>query len=72
MVKICYENTALHSGKAKSCLHPKAEKKLYWNYTELFLGAEEELEEVGDQPTFKVCLRGSWVALVSLCSFSHL
>ena len=72
MVKICYENTALYSGKRKFLLHLKADKKLCCNYTELFVGAEEELKEVGAQPTFKICLWGSWVALVSLYSFSHL
>lgn len=56
MAKNWYENTALHSGKRKSllCLMIK-ERKIRWHHPELFLGAEEELEEVGAQPTCKIC-----------------
>lgn len=46
-------------GKRKFLLHLKAEKKLCWNYTELFLGVKEETEDVGAEPTFKICLWGS-------------
>lgn len=52
MAKNCNKNTALHSRKRKSllCLMTK-ERKIPWHHPEFFLGAEEELEEVGAQAT---------------------
>lgn len=37
------------------------ERKIYWHHPEFFLGAEEELEEVGAQPTCKICSWGSFL-----------
>lgn len=44
-------------------------RKIWWHHLEFFLGAEEELEEVGVHPTCKICPRGSCLTLLSLYSF---
>lgn len=53
MMKICYANRALQSGKRNSLLHVRSEKKLHKNYTKFYIGGGKEYKKEMPAPSLE-------------------